>query len=302
MTPLDATTTRSKLADNTTNPDVTSIGQLVEVLLKFTGGVTSTGTTAAGGLTGLLSALGAGIPQFPGPDFSKGVIKAWYDPVLSNRLASANLAETDVTGWTQNAATGSVARSTAQKIADSGAASALQTNPGTNASEGVRADWAPTDLSLIQNQRIRVGAWFYGATVVGAINLGIEERAAGASVGTTNAGSITLAAGWQFLSAVRNFGATADTARIICRNNATSNNAWHVDGVALAPQSYPGVTVVPLSAVGGEDPGHLTLLLKFLGVTFAPDMLYDALDYFYPTVTSDKDDMARGTYEFTIAP
>lgn len=42
--------------------------------------------------------------------------------------------------------------------------------------------------------------------------------------------------------------------------------------------------------------------LRFNGVTFTPTALFDALDAAYPTVTSDKDTVERGTYQFTISP
>jgi len=44
---------------------------------------------------------------------------------------------------------------------------------------------------------------------------------------------------------------------------------------------------------------HATLI--FDGVTFVPDNLYDALDLQYGTVSTEKDDMARGTYIFKIS-
>jgi hypothetical protein len=298
VTPLTAAQARSELV---AEPVGSAIGQSIEVLLKFQNNVNpQAGLTGAGSLNGLLAAIGNGIPQFSHTDMSRGHIKAHFD-ANSNRIPVATLGETDISAWVQNAATGSVARDTGAGnfVADGGVASAKQTNPGSNANEGLQIDWVPADPKLIQGQRVRCGLWIKGNAGSEAVRIDVAEGTGG-SFTTTNGSALTLSTAWQFVSTVRTFGATPDTARMVIHQTAQAATAWFVDTPMLAAQSLWGNVVNLQPASTSADPNEVALLLKFNGVSFVPAMLYDALDSIYGTVVSDKDDEARGTYQFSI--
>lgn len=50
------------------------------------------------------------------------------------------------------------------------------------------------------------------------------------------------------------------------------------------------------------DPTIVTVTLKYKGVTYTPEAVYDALDAAYGTVATDKDANSRGNLHFTITP
>lgn len=68
------------------------------------------------------------------------------------------------------------------------------------------------------------------------------------------------------------------------------------DSAALNTQLGASAT----KAVAGSGP-IVTVTLKFKGVTYDPQDIYEALNAQYGTVTSDRDTQGQGALEFTIA-
>jgi hypothetical protein len=133
-------------------------------------------------------------------------------------------------GWAQNAATGSYARVTGGRY---GQYAAQQTNPGTNADEGLRTN----SILVSPSKTYTAGIWLKGNVGGEQVRLVIRERdTADAAVGVTTS-NLTLTTNWTYYTATRAFGATGTKVRLGVEARVTAAMAFQADGAIITEGS-----------------------------------------------------------------
>jgi hypothetical protein len=176
----------------------------------------------------------------------------------SNLLTNTSF-ETNTTGWSQNAATGSLTRDTTANGAHSGSASGQQVNPGTNASEGIKVT---ADVVVAASTSYTLSCWLKGSGSSEAVTLSLAEYATDGTtlIGTTSS-AVVLTTDWQRVTVTRAFGSTGVKARPRVAGTNTAAVTFYVDDLSLVSGTgtavlnadldleMPGIAALPRTGV-----------------------------------------------------
>ncbi|CAB4197562.1 Carbohydrate-binding, CenC-like [uncultured Caudovirales phage] len=164
----------------------------------------------------------------------------YVDSVSLAAAATTNLAtnpsfETNTTGWSQNAATGSLTRDTTTNGAHSGVASGKQSNPGTNTNEGIKVT---TDVDVTEDLTYTAGVWLKGSGASEAVSVVLGEYTTGGTLIGSTTESVILTTEWQRVLVTRAFSHTGKHARTTIRGTYTTAIDFYIDDVSLVESGH----------------------------------------------------------------
>jgi hypothetical protein len=205
----------------------------------------------------------------------------------------------NVAGWTTVGAGTTLVRDTSQH--NFGPASGF-IDTGNNASDGV----------YYQTTRLTKGAtatwrmWGWARIAVGATNVRgyiAEYQSDGTTlIGKTNTTAAALNTTWQLFTTTRAGVLGGSIIRVGIEKVGTVDETFHIGGFGAAPSAQGG-DLASSNIIQAGQTLHIDakLVANAGGLEIDPAIIYDGFDAAFGTVSTDKDDLAYGDYEFLIA-
>jgi hypothetical protein len=300
VSPLTAAQAASRIDDSNVNPDQDQNPAILHLLLKYDGV-----TFVPEDLYKVLTSIW-GPPKMKTPSASRRLYSMIFggsseaDMVGSNGIANHGF-EVNATGWaTAGVGTPTITRDTVEHLVGVGSLKVVTGSAG--ASEGASSTTS-AELPNAPNRKVVAGVWVKGNAGGEALKVELLERdAADALVGSASSANFVATTGWKYYQVTRTFGATGVKARVRVTTQGAATVTYFMDNAHIGIADDSAITDNEINPDWSAQPTIVEVTCKVIGLPVVPDLIFDAFDDAYPTVSSDKDEIARGTYQLTISP